>query len=237
MPFSGRTVTFSFYARIGALYSGTSATTASLFYGTGTDQNLYSSGFTGQVNALSIVPGGSGQPALSTSWQRYSASVAIPTTSTQLGIQFIARGTGTAGATDYIDITGLQIEIASQATAFSRAGGSIGGELALCQRYLPAFYPPSSAGADFFLGYAYGTNTSLYFCNFDVPARVPPTGITATGTFNAAALNAFTTVTPSFNSASQFSGSILTTQTITGGQGTRMTMSAGALLLFTGCEL
>jgi len=238
LPFVGQTVTLSFYARIGALYSGAGSTNMTIQTGTGTDQSLYS-GFTGQATALTIAPGSGGQPALTTSWQRYSAttSSAIASTVTQLGISLLTGGTGTAGATDYIDITGVQLEIGSTATAFSRAGGTIQGELAACQRYLPAFYPPSSAGADFFLGYAYATNATLFFCNFNVPARVPPTGITPTGTFNALALNSPTTVTPSFNSANQFNGSILASQTIVGGQGSRMTMAAGALLLFTGCEL
>lgn len=40
---------------------------------------------------------------------------------------------GTNGATWYI--TGVQLEVGTQATAFSTAGGSYGAELALCQRY------------------------------------------------------------------------------------------------------
>ena len=40
---------------------------------------------------------------------------------------------GTNGATFYI--TGVQLEVGTQATAFSTAGGSYGAELALCQRY------------------------------------------------------------------------------------------------------
>lgn len=40
---------------------------------------------------------------------------------------------GTNGATWYL--TGVQLEVGTQATAFSTAGGSYGAELALCQRY------------------------------------------------------------------------------------------------------
>jgi hypothetical protein len=40
---------------------------------------------------------------------------------------------GTSGATFYI--TGVQLEIGTQATTFTTAGGSYGAELALCQRY------------------------------------------------------------------------------------------------------
>ena len=38
-------------------------------------------------------------------------------------------------------ITGVQMEIGNTATPFSRAGGSIGGELLLCQRYFQSTYP------------------------------------------------------------------------------------------------
>ena len=40
---------------------------------------------------------------------------------------------GTSGATFYI--TGVQLEVGTQATQFTTAGGSYGAELALCQRY------------------------------------------------------------------------------------------------------
>ena len=229
-PMANQTVTLSFWAKAGANYSATSsAFYARVLYGATNNIQMYHytsgvSNFTTSFN-------------LTTSWQQFTYTVTIPSTSTQVGVEFQAFPTGTAGANDYVDFAGCQLEIGSTATAFSRAGGTIQGELAACQRYLPAFYPPSSAGADFFLGYAYATNSTLFFCNFNVPARVPPTGITPTGTFQALALNSPTTVTPSFNSANQFNGSILASQTIAGGQGSRMTMAAGALLLFTGCEL
>jgi len=61
--------------------------------------------------------------------------VTIPSTSTQVGVEFQAFPTGTAGANDYVDFAGCQLEIGSTATAFSRAGGTIQGELAACQRY------------------------------------------------------------------------------------------------------
>jgi hypothetical protein len=125
--FAGQNVTFSFWARKGANFSS-STFTAQVISGTGTDQSLVS-GFT---NSNALI---SQSPTLTTTWQRFSYTGAVSSTATQLGFQFFITCVGTAGAADYFDITGIQLEIGSVATPFSRAGGSIGGELALCQRY------------------------------------------------------------------------------------------------------
>ena len=50
---------------------------------------------------------------------------------------------GTNGATWYI--TGVQLEVGTQATTFTTAGGSYGAELALCQRYYEKSYPTTIA--------------------------------------------------------------------------------------------
>jgi len=155
IPIAGQTVTFSFWARAGSNWSvNGNAFNASLITGTGTDQNLYS-GFTGSLSIVNqtVTP--------STSWQRFTYTATASTNMTQIGVQFYYVSTGTAGANDYLDITGVQLEIAPQATPFSRAGGSIGGELALCQRYYQriggSYYSPENVG----VGTA-GTTTAGY---------------------------------------------------------------------------
>ena len=129
LPLAGQTVTFSYWARAGANYSATSsALNWQLAYSTTTNVSYIRTGFSG---------GGtySGNVTLTTSWQRFTTTQTIPSNATQVAVAFVETPTGTAGANDYFDITGVQLEIAPQATPFSRAGGSIGGELALCQRY------------------------------------------------------------------------------------------------------
>jgi hypothetical protein len=180
LPFVGQTVTLSFYARIGALYSGSSSTSMTIQTGTGTDQSLYS-GFTGQATALTIAPGSGGQPALTTSWQRYSAttSSAIASTVTQLGISLLTGGTGTAGATDYIDITGVQLEIGSTTTAFSRAGGTIQGELAACQRYYWQYSAAQSGSIYGIISSAFLNSSTVWVSQipFPVPLRITPSSV------------------------------------------------------------
>jgi hypothetical protein len=122
--FTGQTVTLSFWARAGANYSGASSgLIATLVYGTGTDQNVLFN-FNGSGAVVS------GTKTLTTTWQRFSITGTVATTATELGYYFYYAGVGTAGANDYFEITGVQLETGSVATPFNRMSGTIQGELA-----------------------------------------------------------------------------------------------------------
>jgi hypothetical protein len=159
-PFIGKTVTLSFYARAGANYSSASnALLVFLLGGTGTDQNPNNT-YTGSSNVISQTA------TLTTTWQRfsYTTSSTIATTVTELAVQLTSIGVGTAGANDYFEVTGVQLEVGSVATPFSRNAGTIQGELAACQRYYQAFPSLTQDGyALFGSGYAAST-TKGYFC-------------------------------------------------------------------------
>jgi hypothetical protein len=130
IPLAGKAVTLSFYARRGANYSATSnVLSAKLQTGTGTDQNNLSAGFTGQTNAIAI------SATLTTTWQRFESTVTLSATATQAAVQFEANPTGTAGAADFFEVTGVMVSVGSVARQFARAGGSIQGETSACQRY------------------------------------------------------------------------------------------------------
>ena len=128
-PFAGKTITFSFYAKAGANYSAASSSLSYILVsGTGTDQRI-ANGYTGSVTLTNTAI------TLTTSWQRFTATVTVGSSATQLGFYFAFTPTGTAGANDWFEITGIQIEVGSVATPFRRAGGTLAGELAACQRY------------------------------------------------------------------------------------------------------
>jgi len=134
IPFAGKTVTVSFYARAGANFSAASSQIfAQIFTGTGTDQNIYS-GLTGQVTANNT------NSTLTTTWQRFSTSFAIGATATQISMLFGYNPVGTAGANDYFDFTGVQLDIGSVALPFRTYAATIQGELAACQRYFQKSY-------------------------------------------------------------------------------------------------
>jgi hypothetical protein len=141
--FAGQTATFSFWAKAA---SGTPSVSLELSQGYGSGGSPSS--------ALNIV---GGNVTLSTSWARYSVTVAVPSlsgktlgttanTSTLIvrlwvsaGSDFNAR-TGSLGIqTNTFEFWGIQAEAGSTATAFQTATGTIQGELAACQRYYQRF--------------------------------------------------------------------------------------------------
>jgi hypothetical protein len=130
IPFAGKTITYSFYARKGANYSPTSSLLGYFVTtGTGTDQNVSIGGLTGGSNIVSA------SATLTTTWQRFTATAAVASNATQIALTFQYTPVGTAGAADYFEVTGVQIDVGSVALPFRTYAATIQGELAACQRY------------------------------------------------------------------------------------------------------
>jgi len=162
IPFAGQTVTLSFYARAGSNFSASgNALGVNLISSTGTDQNIATS-YSPQYNAIGQTP------TLTTSWQRFTYTGTFTTNTTEFAVQFNYLPTGTAGTNDYFDITGVQVELGGAATVFSRAGGTYGGELALCQRY--AYQMPQST-----VGFAVSSSVITFFVPHPQIMRTTPT--------------------------------------------------------------
>jgi hypothetical protein len=157
IAFAGKTVTFSFYARKGANYSATSdVLTVYLATGTGTDQNQQGAGYTGQTLAINDTL------TLTTTWQRFTQAVTLGTSITEIQPVLTYTPTGTAGANDYFEVTGVQIDIGSVALPFRTNGGTLAGELAACQRYYQLLE-----------GGPFGSVTSTVYYGGVVPFAVP----------------------------------------------------------------
>jgi hypothetical protein len=178
-PFAGKTVTLSFYARAGANFSGAGNLLPSqLIGGTGTDQNL-STGFTGQTDIISS------NATLTTTWQRFTFTASIASTYTQLAIRNYYIPSGTAGANDYYEITGVQLDIGSVALPFRTYAGTIQGELAACQRYYwQTAWNTSAATTIMVAGIGTSsTNVAQAYCAHPVTMRAIPSA-SLTGTAN-----------------------------------------------------
>ena len=170
IPYAGKTVTMSFYARAGANYSATSSILqAQLYSGTGTDQTP-TSAFTGQVAVINQ------NATLTTTWQRFTYTASVGATATQLKTIFSMGPTGTAGANDYYEITGVQLDIGSVALPVRRNGATIQGELAACQRY---YFRLNGGTNDLLTNYAFAIVSTLAGgqLQFPVTMRVPPTSL------------------------------------------------------------
>jgi hypothetical protein len=161
IPFVNKTVTLSAYL------SGTSGLTLQmgLLYSTTTDA-AFNTSFT-TISAPSYT--------LTTTPTRYSFSVTVPSNAKTLQVFF---GTGTiATSSNYVSITGVQLELGTTATTFSRAGGTIQGELAACQRYYQR--NTFSSGNSPSTGYGLTMTTAILDVPFvsPVPMRVSPTAV------------------------------------------------------------
>lgn len=127
--FAGQTVTLSFYAKKGA--DAPSTLVSQIRTGTGTDQassTLFSTGWTGGAN-------NSQSNTITSTMTRYTYTVTLGSTVNQIMVAFSYSSTGTAGSNEWFQIEGVQLEIASSATAFSRNASTAALELAACQRY------------------------------------------------------------------------------------------------------
>lgn len=179
----GKVLTLSFWARAGANYSSaSSALKAQIAVGTGTDSNYLMTGFTsGSLLLDSTV-------TLTTSWQRFTltTSSALLTTHNQLGINFFNTPVGTAGANDYFDITGVQLEAGSVASPFEFEPFET--TLRKCMRYYEKSYrqdvnpgtnqssfPTIVQEVPFITGFTQTDGWGLARILFTVPKRTGPT--------------------------------------------------------------
>ena len=132
LPLQGKTVTLSFWYKT----TGTALTGLYALYSYDTTADLKEP-LTGYYNFSNYTP--------TTTWQRYSATFAVPATAKSLAVSLMR--TGSSGIGDLL-ITGAMLNIGTSAAPFQRAGGTIGGELNLCQRYFEKSFPIDAAPAN-----------------------------------------------------------------------------------------
>jgi hypothetical protein len=239
IPYAGKAITLSFYARAGANYSPTSS--ALLVYlqtGTGTDQN-YINGFTGATN---IVNGSTA--TLTTTWQRFTFTATVGATATQLAVALNMNPTGTAGANDYCEVTGWQIDVGSVALPFRTYAATIQGELAACQRY---YYRATvtTFNQPFAMGQCYNTTSAYGIVPFPVTMRTLPTALEQSGSaadykLTTSAFGGSTTTTvPTFNAATQNASTVVFTASavFTAGHATSLVSSGSGAYLGWSAEL
>ena len=168
---AGKTVTLSFYARAGANYSTSgNGLTFQLYTGTGTDQNGATVAYTGATAAINT------SATLTTTWQRFSATATLATNTNEYGVLFVNTPTGTAGAADYYEVTGVQIDQGSVALPVRRNAATIQGELAACQRYYWR-QTASNTQSSFGLGMSQSATVAANLVQHPVQMRTAPSSV------------------------------------------------------------
>jgi hypothetical protein len=160
IPFVGKTITFSFYARKGANYSQASSQIPFAVYGAATtDANVLTSMSGTLITNVTAT--------LTTTWQRFTGTAAVSASYTQIGMYAEFTPVGTAGAADYFEVTGVQIDIGSVALPFRTYAATIQGELSACQRYYEKSFTQATTPANGnsynygLVGSAYATGTAF----------------------------------------------------------------------------
>ena len=262
----GQTVVLSFWAMAGANFSAAQGLLGLQIYtGTGTNDtaaNMLAGSWAGSSsrqlttvaqNLTNIVSAGGNdvgvQQALvatnvtgvnvTTTWTRYQVVTTIPATATACGVVFSFTPVGTAGAADYAQLAGVQLEIASSyspfATAFEFRDVQV--ELEICQRYFYAISEPASAvvvGA----GMVAGTNAEIIFIPNPVQMFKAPTVTVSAGSFKFNVAGTPTAVagfaagtTHTVNAIS-----VVGTTTATSGQATLLTGGGGAGYIYASAD-
>jgi hypothetical protein len=206
--------------------SGSNAIQVSLSYPNSVDA------FTGVTTAI----GSAVNITTTTAWAQYSMTFTSMPAGVANGLQVII-GSSSAGSVVFL-ITGVQLEKGSTATSFDYR--PYGTELALCQRYLPAFNGTTVVAS----GWCSSATQGYIEVSHIVTPRTAPTGVTtsAMATFTIYGGSA-TSVTPTaitLNAGgSQGSRlSVATASGLTNAAGTALyANSASSQILFTGCEL
>jgi hypothetical protein len=156
--FAGQTVTFSVWLKADAARTVT-----------GTITQIFGSGGSGGVDTSL------GSFSVTTSWTRFSATVAIPSiTGKTIGSSsnLVVRLGLPLNTVMTIDTWGWQLEASNTATAFQTATGTLQGELSACMRYYEKSYDPTAAPG------AVGNNSVVI--DGQLRCQVPVTGVAGT---------------------------------------------------------
>ena len=198
LPYAGKAITIS------VQMAGTVTVPAyvTLHYSTSVDDTLTNTSTNITLTTVTA-------PTLSNSLQTYVFTGTVPSTAKTLRVGI---GTGSVVNTNYFVVANVQLELGSTATTFSRAGGSIGGELALCQRYYYQIGGTTYTTQDFGNGSYYSTTAAYILTTFPVTMRTAPTcacvNPTSFSIYSAGASKAVTTFAAStyspFNATNAF---------------------------------
>jgi hypothetical protein len=183
----GQTVTLSAYFKTAGSYSGGLIMSAE--YSTTTD--IWTNTWIGVTSGSINFTGSS-----VTSWTRKSFTFVVPSNAVGIRLAYVPDTVQSSGVSVWH--TGWQLEQGSIATPFSRAGGTIQGELAACQRYYWRTSRESQGSSSRITPYGIAQSTTAAEINFYLPTamRTKPSSIDFANlrTYDGATLQVVTSV-------------------------------------------
>ena len=184
MKFQNKSVTLSFWAKKGADFTD-SVIGVGIRSGTGTDESFIT-GYTGSVSVAASTP------TLTTSWQKFTLTGAVPSNSNELAVYFTYNDpSGTASTNDWFEVT--QVQLCAGDVALPFMPKSFEEEYRTCMRYYEKGYAYATAPGTAVYSGSNGFNSALgnplfYYNtaaagtlrkwawkNFVVPKRATPT--------------------------------------------------------------
>ena len=202
---AGNTITLSALVRAQASFSGN----ATMYIETNTTANTMTGGTWTQVASLNYAPSTS-------AYGKMQLSYAVPAGTKGIRVNLVLGSAQASGTGLYW--SQVQLEIGSVATPFSRAGGTLSGELAACQRY---YYQPT-AGV-YWNGYATSGVNFYVMVYLPVAMRTSPT---ITNTSIVAGNFPATASSPAFVCTTSFANTRTASNTGAGGFADTYTASA-----------
>ena len=177
---------------------------------------------------------------ITSSWAKYQVTFSVAQTATQLGIAFGYTPVGTAGANDWFQIAGVQLECVAAnmpvATPFEHRPQSV--EAVLCQRYAYSWSEPAANVPVSAIGLATGAATQKIILPLPAFMRAAPTmTIPSAGSWRLNIAGTPTAVTLAAATSSVSAGVLTGGATNTAGQVLLLEGNGGNGLIVASAEL
>lgn len=175
----GQPVTFSFWASLGANFTGAgSNVTVQVIAGTGNNQtanNMCANNWTGPTYLVNQAQ------SMNNVATRYTFTGTVPANATQLGVALsYTPNNNNATATDYVQVSGLQLEVGATASQFEHRDSQV--ETSLCQRYAWVIAEPANNIA-VAAGSSGPANNQVFVVSTPTQMRSAPTVTVSAGNF------------------------------------------------------
>ena len=168
----GKTVVLSALLRRNATYNG--SVVVKISKNSTVDADPFGAGWSA-ISSVTVANGSMPTGTGSTDWYLVTLTAAIPNDGTANTV-YVEFGGSVASSGAYWELAQTQLEVGSVATPFSRAGGTLQGELAACQRYYwrnsGAVYNPMGPA-----GYTTASTSANGYMILPVTMRVTPTSV------------------------------------------------------------